>query len=544
MAKHFLYLTNDKIIALIWKGGAIVEREVFTSLDADSPEFDYWLRRHQRMPAWLITDLIEEDFRVDTLPHVRGGDRDAVIERKLQQLYRASPYRHAIVQGREDEGRRDDRVLFHAVTNAELIHPIVNALQRAEIPLQGISSSAVLSAALPEAMDIFLTHTLLVTIVPDFGLRQSYFRDKQIKFSRLTPITYDAATSVGDLIAAEAIRTWQYLDSLRYFAGSEESLEVCLVVHAKDRDTIAEAIRAYPLFKYRFLDIGEVANKLKLKPAPVSSHAEEVLVHLYATRGSENHFAAGESMRYAKYRRIQMALYAATAGVLAIGVGVTAFNLSQASKISSETDRRDLQIRGAQSDYQKIATLIQGQITATASMRDTSLFYRAHANPETPNPVPALRELAQAWSEFPKLRLEQLAWMTHHDEKAPLILEAAAGAAVGRPANVKSELKGASSAASVAAAAAIDPEPPLAGRKFEVLAVEGMVTGFRGDYRAANTEVERLIARIARIPGWKAVPIAMPIDVNQTAVIRGKAGEPEAQEVRFSLRIVKGKEGA
>ena len=29
MAKHFLYLTNDKLVALMWKAGAIVERDVF-----------------------------------------------------------------------------------------------------------------------------------------------------------------------------------------------------------------------------------------------------------------------------------------------------------------------------------------------------------------------------------------------------------------------------------------------------------------------------------------------------------------------------------
>ncbi len=542
MAKHFLYLTNDKIIALVWNGGAVVEREVFSSSDADSPEFDHWMRRHQRTPTWLITDLIEEDFRVDTLPHVRGGDRDAVVERKLQQLYRASPYRHAIVQGREEQGRRDDRVLFHAVTNAELIHPIVNALQRAEIPLQGISSSAVLSVSLLEAMEVFFAHTLLVTIVPDFGLRQTYFRDKQIKFSRLTPISYDESKSVGDLIAAETSRTWQYLDSLRYFSGGDESLEVCIVVHAKDRDTVAEAIRAYPLFKYRFLDIGDVAAKLKLKPGPVSSHAEEVLVHLFAQRRIDNHFAVSESMRFAKYRRIQMGLYGATAAVLALGVGVTAFNLAQAGKISAETDRRDLQIRGAQGEYQKIATLIQGQITATASMRDTSLFFRAHASPEPPNPVMSLQELAQVWTDFPQLRIDQLAWMTHSDERAPLAFEAAAGSATGRSTNVKSEIKAPVSASNSPAGGELDP--PLAGRKFEVLVLQGAVKGFRGDYRAANAVVERFNAQLGKVQGWKVTPISMPIDTNPTALIRGRSGEPEPQEIRFSLRLVRSRGGA
>ena len=111
MAKHFLYLTNDKLIALVWKSGAIVEREVFNSTDGDSPQFAEYLARHREMPTYVVTDLIEEDFRVDTVPHLRGGDQEAILGRKLAQLYRATTYRHAIVQDREAEGRRDDRVL-------------------------------------------------------------------------------------------------------------------------------------------------------------------------------------------------------------------------------------------------------------------------------------------------------------------------------------------------------------------------------------------------------------------------------------------------
>ena len=135
MAKHFLYLTNDKLIALIWRNGAIVERDVFNPGEADTPEFAEYLSKHRDQPAYLICDLIEEDFRTDTIPHLRGNDQDAVLGRKLSQLYRASSFRHAIVQGREDEGRRDDRVLYHAVTTPDLINPWLAALDRAQADL-------------------------------------------------------------------------------------------------------------------------------------------------------------------------------------------------------------------------------------------------------------------------------------------------------------------------------------------------------------------------------------------------------------------------
>ncbi len=542
MAKHFLYLTNDKIIALVWKGGTFVEREVFTSLDADSAEFDHWLRKHQQQPAWLITDLIEEDFRIDTLPYVRGSDRDAVTDRKLQQLYRASPYRHAIVQGREEGWRRDNRVLFHAVTNAELVSPIVNAMARAEIPLQGISSSAVLSGALLEEMDVFFTHTLLVTIVPDFGLRQTYFRDKQIKFSRLTPITYDENASVGDLIAAEASRTWQYLDSLRYFSGGEQSLEVCIVVHANDRATVADAIRAYPLFKYRFLDIGEVATRVKLKPGPMSSHAEEVLVHLYAQRRIENHFAAPDLLQFAKFRQQRFALHGATAAILAVGLGVTAFNLQQAAKISVDTDKLDLQARGQQSEYQNISNLIRGQISATAAMRDTSLFYRAHAMPATAAPGSILREIARVWTDFPRMRINQIAWVPSHDASATPKFQSRT---LARPLNVKGELKddaprpASAPAAQPGTPGLSDSDPPLPGNQFDIVMIEGHVTDFRGDYREANLLLDRWVARMSAEPGYKAEIIDAPLEARPAAQLRGKVDDSDGPEARFAVRLIR-----
>ena len=150
MIKHFLYLTNDKLVALLWKSGAIVGRDIFLANDAESTAFIEYLGRHREVPTFFIVDLIEEDFRLDTIPHLRGGDADAVMSRKLAQLYRGTTFRHSIIQGREEEGRRDDKVLYHAITNAELLTPWLTVLERAHVPLEGIYSSPVLSVLLAD----------------------------------------------------------------------------------------------------------------------------------------------------------------------------------------------------------------------------------------------------------------------------------------------------------------------------------------------------------------------------------------------------------
>lgn len=543
MAKQFLYLTNDKLIALIWSGGGIVERDVFNATVAESAEFADYIARHREVPTYVVTDLIEEDFRIDTVPHLRGGDQEAILGRKLAQLYRASTFRHAIVQEREAEGRRDDRVLYHAITNPDLVKPWLEVLERAEVPLEGVFSSAVLSARLPKELNVFFPHTLLVTIVPDFGLRQTYFQNRHVKFSRLTPIIYDEGQSVGTLIAAETSRTWQYLDSLRFFSGGD-TLEVCILIHARDREMVAEAIRTFPLLKYRFLDIEEVATKIKLKPAPTSSHAEEVLVHLFAKGSIENHFAEKTQTRFARYRRTRIGLYGLTAGLLAAGAAGAAFNLYQASAISTEIDRRSQMARGVQSEYQLVSKSMEGQTAASDTVRDASTFFRAQIRAQAPAPGPLLKDLAEVWSEFPDMRLVQAVWAPNQD--AGFVPHHAAVVSATAQ-SIRSEVRiapGAAPAAGPGAAAnALDADPPLPGSKFEILIVDAEVTRFRGDYRAAIADIERLRERLNKAPNMQAEIIRLPIDAKPTAILRANApAASDANEVPFTLKISRARE--
>ncbi|MEP7156689.1 MAG: hypothetical protein ABI905_13000 [Betaproteobacteria bacterium] len=543
MTKHFLYLTNDKMVALVWRSGAIVERDVFGATDADSKEFTDYLSAHRDLPTYVITDLIEEDFRIDTVPHLRGGDQDAILGRKLAQLYRATTFRHAIVQERESEGRRDDRVLYHAITNPDLVKPWLAALETAEVPLEGVSSSAVLSSRLPKELNVFFAHTLLVTIVPDFGLRQTYFQNKHVKFSRLTPIIYDEGQSVGALIAAETSRTWQYLDSQRYFAGGD-MLEVCILVHARDREMVAEAIRALPLLKYRFLDIEEVAAKIKLKPAPNSSHAEEVLVHLYAQGNIENHFAEKEQTRFATYRRARIGLYGLTAGLLAVGAAGAVFNLYQSANTSAAMDERGKQMRSVQAQYQALSKIMAVQTNASEAVRETSAFFKAQIRQQSPSPSMFLKDLATVWEQAPDMRLLQVVWGPSQD---PIFVPAFQSVATSTNQTIRSEVRalpgGAPPPAVVAPEVTVNADPPLPGSRYEVLMVDGAVTRFQGDYRAAIVQIEALVAKLNKVPGLEAEIVRLPVDVKPSAILRAvTTSSGEASEVRFTLKLVRKRE--
>jgi hypothetical protein len=64
------------------------------------------------------------------------------------------------------------------------------------------------------------------------------------------------------------------------------------------------------------------------------------------------------------------------------------------------------------------------------------------------------------------------------------------------------------------------------------------------DFRGAMTEVEKLAADIAALPGYRADVIEGPLDVSPNTQLQGRLNEkaPATMETRFLLRIMREKE--
>ena len=61
--KHFLYLTNTRLVSLVSQGRRIVARREFAVSGAGATAFEHYLANLRDVPTHLFTDLAEEDFR-------------------------------------------------------------------------------------------------------------------------------------------------------------------------------------------------------------------------------------------------------------------------------------------------------------------------------------------------------------------------------------------------------------------------------------------------------------------------------------------------
>src|SRR4029453_14319975 len=87
-ARHLLYFTAEDHYLYTAAHGKLELEAKFSGDDLGVSAFRDFLRGREGALFALLADLAGEDFHEDQVPVLRGGDREAVIQRRLAQRYR------------------------------------------------------------------------------------------------------------------------------------------------------------------------------------------------------------------------------------------------------------------------------------------------------------------------------------------------------------------------------------------------------------------------------------------------------------------------
>lgn len=167
------------------------------------------VRAHRRDRFTLLVNLADEEFRIETLPALRGSDRAAVIARRQAQSFPGTPHVGCQSLGHERTRRREERVLLAALTAPERLAPWLAALRDAGAAVAGIQSLPFVAPRLLARIAPGDAATLLFTLQDD-SLRESLVARGRLVFSRLVPLADDDADPLAR-IAAEAPALQRYL---------------------------------------------------------------------------------------------------------------------------------------------------------------------------------------------------------------------------------------------------------------------------------------------------------------------------------------------
>ncbi|MGL4995867.1 MAG: hypothetical protein ACRC6G_06840, partial [Deefgea sp.] len=409
MKKIVLLLTHTHLAAMTWSDHGAIPLMHF-SHDADGrADLAEFVQRHQGARYYLLTDLVEEDFQRDVVPHLSSSDQAQLLRRKLDQLFRATPYRRAVVQAKGKRGQQD-QLQISAIINRDLLDGIVETLLAGRCDLQGIYSVALLTQDIIRKLKLDAPHLLLMSCSCAGTLRQSYFTPAGLQFSRLG--AFDAKqtmTEQGLLIAGEIRRARQYLSTLRLM-GRDDQLQVLSLLDA----SFAEQL---PLVLHELKDDAEqvhleaqsalpmLIQKLKL-PSSCSTW-NDVLVASLLNLKVRNHYAPLEMLRYGRLYQIGRGMQWAALSIFSLALILSGVGLWQGDEIQQQLALSNTQIQREQSRLRELNQKLKlANAENPAQIQATVELYRRDLQP-WPSAEAAAKQFSHIFVDFPRLILEK-----------------------------------------------------------------------------------------------------------------------------------------
>lgn len=507
--KLLLCVSTNGTVAARWKSGRITDCVTFGTAEADIAAFRNYAAASGNTPALIIVDAVEEDYRSETLPHASGSDRAQMIERKLRQHYRNSPYSAALLIGRDSGKRRDDRFLLAALTNPEIVAPWLAALAEAGLPVGGVYLLPMVLSGMVTALKD-RPHNLLLVAQHQAGIRLTFFQAGVFRLSRLS--RNDAGDDArGRSLIDEISNTRLYLHALRV-ATLDEPLTVLLLDHADQFAGTAQTLSEdNPGMHCTRLGPEDIAAQLKLDPAWITESPATVYLHLLGIKAPANNLAPAAVT--AGYRRHQSRRQLFTASALAAVAGLiwAGSNLSLQLSLQEQTAELAQRTARANAEYQAATRQFPAAPTSADNLRKAAeLAEKLRAAATTPEQLFGV--VARALTPSPEIALVELGWQN-----------SAAGIEAG-----------------AYAAAASRPDRNTAGntspRQSGLLA--GQVRDFRGDFRGAIASINALAERLRRDPDVESVRVVqLPLNVNPTLALTGNTTENPAQSGSADFKL-------
>lgn len=487
--KLLLFLSAHHLHAQQMVDGKIVTQHEFNNSQEGREDFAAFLQS-VRHPVYLLADLIEEDFRQETVPHLTGRSRSALLQRKFEQFYRGTPFHQAALLQRQKTGRRDDDMLFSALTNPALITPWLAIMRAQQTPLAGIYSIPQISA--PLVKDHPSNHLLLISWEKSAGLRQTYFSKHRLQISRLTPV--HAGLTFQNAVVSELVRTYQYLKSLSLLP-SGQTLDVRLLGHSHDLIELQLELPRNADMHYDFVDLADLAKQHHIDYRFTDSDASQIFLHQLAARPPQAHYANATHTHYFTLWQLRHALNLAS-GTLLLGMLLWGMaNLWQSSNDAAEAASLKTMAQRTQNEAQKITLAFPNTYAPAADMKaGVSIMRKLDQHDAAPNSI--LRPLSSILDRHPRIELDDLAWLMGTTEPVT---------------------------------------PNTLGDAPAQVIIKGRLTDFAIDYRAALNYLENF-QRDLTAQGYQVTILAKPLDVSPNGSIADQR-DTHTDALGFSLKL-------
>ncbi|MDR3220992.1 MAG: hypothetical protein LBU46_03135 [Candidatus Accumulibacter sp.] len=405
--QRLLYLGLRQMDAYHWSSGTLAREAAFPPTESGWRQFASYLAQNAKSSFSLLVNVAEEGFHLESIPYLRGADRQRVVERKLAQTFFNTPLRAAISLGHEKNRRKDENLLLAALNDAAFFQPWLDGLRAADVALSGIFSVPLIAPLLFRKLRLPPEPCLLLS-VQDQSLRQSFFDKGELRFSRLTLLQQGGVGEIAQAFAAESAKLQQYLSSQRLIERGQ-AVTAYVLAHPGAFEAIEESCADTPMLSFRILDLAAQARRAGLKTAPQDTRAEALFLHLLATRPPGVQFAGEDQRHVFRIARIRSLLRGVGVLALAACLLLSGKYLFDAQRIVRDIEALRAEAALARRHYADIVKTFPSVPVDKETLKSAIDRYLAQ-EARSATPTALYREISRALEAEASIEIDRLDW--------------------------------------------------------------------------------------------------------------------------------------
>ncbi len=504
-ARRVFYITCDELVIYLCKESRVQEEMRFFRNDGTAP-FEEYLSKERDVISCILLDIIEEEYRYETLPHTSRRDRKAILQRKLAKAFRGARWRDGVFQGCEKEGkRRSDKFMLSAITNSEILEYWLEVINKSCIPLEGIYSVAMMGCILLKQLKLKKDNTLLLTQQRGSLLRQTFLNGHNLKLSRLANIPIFSMNRYGDSLSREISRQLRYLNRISLLPYGQH-VDIFVVIQ-KDmmEHFINKDVDSNPV-NYHLLDMKEVAQSIGLKETLIAGMCEPLYAYLLTLERPSMNYASSYDRRYFFMKKARSwLLYGGI--ILAFASLLWGFSniLSARTVYKNTLDERAETEQIIKRYDEQLRSLPELPVTPS-DMRfavETNSRLQEHKSLKY-----GLFTISGSLSVHKDVQVDEIVWRSE----------------VKQPDGDNAEYT---------------TEAESASKAYHSLVLKAHLSPFNGNYRQAFQRIESFIDTIAAHPDISAVKaLSMPLDIDSSSYLKGEMGfKDKVEDPGFEVLI-------
>ncbi len=516
LPKRLIFLGAEKVLVFQWLKGEITHSYIMDTNENGRIQFERYLSESEVDDTYVLIDVTEEEFRMETIPHVFGSDRTALLTRKKERLFRNTNYFYSEMQGRETEGRRDDIVLMSSMGESGLLRPWLELLEKYKFPVVAVSSVALFSKNILEYLPNRTDKTLLVTMQSISGLRQSFFDGEDLKISRMVKMPRFGTTPYAPIISSEIEKIQRYLNSLR-LVSNQEQLTVYFLTEGELLKELKTKLVDTETIQYKLIDLNYMAKISGAGFALRTPFSDKLFVHHAFKKKVKNAYGNPDEIRYSTMRRFRHAMYAASLVLLIGGSLLSGWFLMNAVSFKQDSMAA---VKKTEFYTERFQIAREGLPKTPIEPNEikTVVEIAENLNKYKTKPEPILKVISAALNNYPELMLDGLKWT--HSTDPNYDPDSVTTGNMNRVANPVQSQSG--------------------NLYYQIATLDARLANFNGNFRSAINTVNKFAEELRGKEFVENVTVvSFPVDISSEASMQGNVNKT-SKEALFSLRIALG----